>query len=228
MEKRGNRFINLTGQKFNMLTIVSFAGFDNGHRSRWNCKCECGNDKIITGYDIKSGHSVSCGCFARMKVKNKMTTHGLRKHPLYNIWAGMKQRCNNFNSLAYKNYGGRGIKICKEWDDSFKNFYNWAIKNGYNDNLTIERINNDDGYNPNNCKFIPFEDQAKNKRSSKIWIIKGKIFYNHMDAAKFFNVVRSTIIGWCYGYKPRNMKPRNDCFTLNVYPKNHRAEMSLI
>src|SRR5690606_10465631 len=93
------------------------------------------------------------------------TTHGLRDHKLYGVWRSMKQRCTQKSHYAYKDYGGRGIKICDEWIDDFKAFYDWSMSNGYEEGLTIDRINNDDGYSPENCRWTTMRVQNTNKRN---------------------------------------------------------------
>ena len=121
-------------------------------------KCFCGNEFKSTFQDIKSNHRKSCGC-----LKN-IGTHKLTNHRLYRIYDAMNQRVYNKNSLAYKNYGNRGITICNEWRNDFLNFYNWAIKNGYQDNLSIDRIDNDKGYSPDNCRWTKATIQRRNTR----------------------------------------------------------------
>lgn len=120
------------------------------------CICVCGNRRDIRLDALKSGQNKSCGCKTERKVK-----HGLSKTRLYKIWVAMKQRCNNQNSKEYYCYGGRGIKVCEEWND-FITFEKWALKNGYSDKLTIDRINNDLGYFPKNCRWITKQEQLKN------------------------------------------------------------------
>ena len=119
-------------------------------------KCFCGKEFKVATSDIKSGNTKSCGCINER--------HGLVNHRLYNTWAQMIQRCTNENNQAYKRYGGRGITVFDEWRDNFTNFYNWAIKNGYKENLSIDRIDNYNGYNPSNCRWATTTTQARNKR----------------------------------------------------------------
>ena len=164
---RQHEMIDLTGSKFNRLSVLGFAGRDSGGRSLWHCLCECGNEIIVEGYSLKSGGTKSCGCWNRDRIANLNKTHGLSHgdEKLYPVWKSMKARCNNPNNVAYKNYGGRGIKVCDEWEHDFQAFYEWALENGYDPSLSIDRINNDDGYNPYNCKWSTALEQSNNRRS---------------------------------------------------------------
>lgn len=160
----------LEKEKYNRLTPIKIA-YKKDRASYWLCQCDCGNTTIVREASIKNGHTKSCGCIRveRMKLENPKYNHGLRYHRLNSIWRGMKTRCYNQKSLEYSNYGGRGIKVCDEWKNDFKAFYDWAMNNGYKDDLTIDRINNNGNYDPNNCQWLTkseniskrFRDQAK-------------------------------------------------------------------
>lgn len=126
------------------------------------CICDCGGKSIVQVENLKSGHTTSCGC---EKVKAN-TIHGYSRHPAYSILEGMVNRCDNPNSNSYKYYGGRGIKICKQWRNNPGAFIEWAISNGYKKGLSIEREDVNGDYKPSNCKFIPMELQSKNTRKS--------------------------------------------------------------
>ena len=149
------------GQKLNNLTFIEELPKRNGRRYA-KFMCYCGNEFVTEIGSIRRGNTTSCGCY---QIK-QLTTHGLTSHPLYKVWVGMKGRCLNRNDKAYNNYGDRGITICKKWTEDFLEFYNWSIKNGYLRNLTVERINNDNGYFPENCTFITNGEQAYNRRST--------------------------------------------------------------
>lgn len=142
------------------------------------CKCDCGTVRPVRIADLKLGKSTCCGCVGRQKtaLRNYLNgTHHLKKHPLYNIWSGIKNRCLCKTSKKYKDYGGRGITICKEWEKDFVSFYNWSIKNGYKQGLTIDRIDNNKGYTPQNCRWVDYKIQSLNKRNTVQFIWNGEL-----------------------------------------------------
>lgn len=154
--------IDLTGQQFGRLTVISFAGTDKSGKARWNCQCECGNTTETYGQGLLNGMAKSCGCLHREVVARNNTTHNMTGTRIYNIWHDMKERTRNKNNKRYDRYGGRGITLCKEWG-KYENFYTWSIENGYKENLTIDRIDNNKGYSPDNCRWTTQAEQNRNK-----------------------------------------------------------------
>lgn len=165
---------NLTGKKFNKLTVVEFS-HKQGNRIYWKCLCNCGNEYTTRADSLKSGHAKSCGCHKRESLKNcpRHIIHGERNSRLYRIWTEIFTRCNNTRNANYKNYGARGITICDEWKD-FQTFYDWAISNGYSDGLTVDRIDNDKGYSPDNCRWATIKEQCNNRRTNRVYELNGE------------------------------------------------------
>ena len=131
-------------------------------------QCVCGNKFETCMSSIKSGNTKSCGCHQKRASSEVNTKHGNSHHPLYRVWIDMRGRCYNKNIKQYKNYGGRGVAICDEWSNNFKMFYDWAIKNGWERGLQIDRIDNDGNYKPLNCRFITQIENVRNSRVTKL------------------------------------------------------------
>lgn len=180
-EDLSNRKLNdLTGKKFGRLLVIERAE-NRGRQTYWKCRCDCGKIKEINGAKLKNGHTKSCGCLPRKaKVKSDvqrschLKTHGMSETRIYRIYHKMKLRCYSKVNPAYPAYGGRGITICDEWLNDFMEFYNWSMDNGYADDLSIDRIDNNKGYSPDNCRWTTKKQQANNTRSTIFLTYKGE------------------------------------------------------
>ncbi len=156
------KWIDLAGQRFGLLVAVNYAGLGSNGSALWFCKCDCGVEKAILSSSLRRGASRSCGCGIAARRRQIQTTHGASDTRLFSIWHGMRQRCRNTNIRSYKWYGARGIDVCPEWDD-FAAFRTWAFANGYAEDLTIDRTNNDLGYFPENCTWQSRDAQNANR-----------------------------------------------------------------
>lgn len=160
------RLIDMTGQQFGLWTVVRQAGNAPKGAALWLCDCACGTRRNVVGSNLRNGVSTGCGCLGTARAATLNRTHGGSGSKLYRAWQNMAKRCNNPRTPNYANYGGRGIAICEEWA-SFEAFRDWAMANGYADDLSIERIDVDGGYNPSNCTWADAKTQARNRRFVK-------------------------------------------------------------
>lgn len=174
-------FIDLTGQRFGKLTVIKREHNDKRGETRWLCKCDCGKETIVLSSHIRNYRIRSCGCL-RLENQNNIITQCNLNFEIYirlkHIFSGMKRRCMNIKDKNYKNYGGRGIKICDEWlnkEKGMMNFCKWAINNGYEDNLTIDRIDTNGNYEPDNCRWVSIKEQENNRRDNVFLKYKGKV-----------------------------------------------------
>lgn len=169
---------DLSGKRFGRLTVLRITDnhVTSGGRKQiqYLCKCDCGKEVTVKAEHLRNGNTKSCGCFNADASRERSRTHGLSDTRLHRIWQGMKQRCYYKNGISYKNYGGRGISICDEWKEDFNTFYDWAINNGYADNLSIDRKDVDKGYSPDNCRWATNIEQASNKRNNHIVVSRGE------------------------------------------------------
>lgn len=162
--------LHLEGERYGKLVVMEEAepiySKTGKMIRRWKCKCDCGNTTIVRHGDLRNGSTASCGCYNYEK-ESVVKTHGYSHTKLGRVFDGMKQRCNNPNNKNYEKYGGRGIRICTEWLNDPKIFFDWAIKNGYKEGLSIDRINVNGNYEPDNCRWTDSETQCLNQRIRK-------------------------------------------------------------
>ena len=190
-----SKVIDLTGKRFGRLVVIKRLENDKHYSACWLCKCDCGNIKSIKGNSLRRGLTVSCGCYHKETVTNRQTTHNSSKTRLFRIWQHMKARCYNPNYKFYSYYGGRGITICDEWRNDFISFQQWSLSHGYTDELTLDRINTNGNYEPDNCRWVTRKIQQNNNRRNLNFTINGET---------------KTLAQWCeiYGVPHRRTRYR--------------------
>jgi len=167
------KIIDLTGQRFGRLEVIErHPGGGHKQHVMWRCICDCGKQTTVNGYSLRSGATTSCGCYGREQASETNKKHGgSRRERLYRVWCSMRNRCENPYDKNYEYYGGRGIKVCAEWAD-YAAFREWALSNGYNPDAphgqcTLDRIDVNRGYCPDNCRWVDMKAQANNRRPRK-------------------------------------------------------------
>lgn len=174
----------MIGNRFGRLTVLSEAEpyiRSNGKpRKRWLCRCDCGNIKIILGENLTGGKTKSCGCLQKERTSIASTVHGDTNSRLYNVWCAMKRRCLNESAPEYKYYGARGITVCDEWLKSYEAFRSWAYSNGYDSNskrgeCTIDRIDVNGNYSPENCRWVDQKKQMNNYSKNHLLSYGGEV-----------------------------------------------------
>ncbi len=168
--------MDIKNQRFNRLVALEIVGKNNDRANVWRCICDCGNETNTSASRLRSGHTKSCGCLRKEKAvlaqKQNCYIHGFRRTPFYKSWSSMKERCNNRNSIAFTNYGGRGIRVCERWL-SFENFmqdmyesYQLHVQVFGLKNTTLERVDVNKNYNKQNCRWATNEEQSRNRRNN--------------------------------------------------------------
>lgn len=172
---RPRSYEDLTGKTFNRLTVIRPVTVNK--KTKWECRCSCGNVKAVDGLALISGHTKSCGCLHKdvmAEKAKKAKTHGYTHHRLYACYYRMRRRCENKANKSYKWYGGRGIKVCDEWKNDIMSFINWSIENGYKEGLSIDRIDNDGDYSPENCRWADATQQSNNRSTNAFVTYNGE------------------------------------------------------
>jgi len=182
--------IDVTGERYGKLIAIKRVGTDSYKHPIWLFKCDCGNEHTTLLTNVSRGLTKSCGCIRT--AKGRGVVHGYSKSRLYQIYSGIKQRCTNPHIHRFYNYGGRGINICDEWNNNSSSFFKWAVESGYRDDLTIDRKDNNKGYFPDNCQWIPMAEQARNKRCNVFITIDGET-NTQAHWAKHFGIYPSSI-----------------------------------
>lgn len=186
------KYKDISGQKFGRL--IALYKLHNYHKtgSYWLCYCECGNVTEVYLSNLSRGATMSCGCLNKELTSKRSKKHGMKNTRLYYIWSHIKARCYNKNHDNYKYYGGRGIIVCDNWKNDFIAFYNWAIANGYQDNLTIDRIDVNGNYEPNNCRWASWKQQQRNTRHNRNITSNGET-HCLIEWCEILGVNRSTV-----------------------------------
>ncbi len=188
--------IDIVNQRFGKLIATELSHVNNypsgGRCEYWLCKCDCGNSVIVAKKNLLNGNTQSCGCARAIKNRERLTKHGGKKTKLYGVWSSMIARCYSENDLSFSYYGRRGITVCEQWRHNFENFQNWAQSAGYKDGLTIDRINVNDAYSPENCRWVNMTVQANN-RSNTIYIEHNGERHTCAEWARMLNMSYDTI-----------------------------------
>lgn len=193
--------VDLAGRRFGRLTVISRAE-NRGKQTAWNCKCDCGNDVVVMAGNLnKPNHTTSCGCYQKFRCSEANGTHRLSGARIYKIYNRMILRCYKTTHEHYEYYGGRGISVCEAWRKDKAKFFQWALANGYRDDLTIDRIDCNGNYEPSNCRWIPFEEQARNRRNTFIIFVDGKD-YSLPELSKLTGIKRETLYQRVHKNKP--------------------------
>lgn len=210
---------DLTGRRFGRLTVVSLDKYEpSSHSTRWNCVCDCGKKKSVLASCLKEGLVTSCGCYSSEQKSKRSWKHGIgNKDRLYRIWSGMKRRCYSESDRNYKRYGARGIKICDEWRSDFLVFQAWALSHGYRDDLSIDRIDNDGDYTPDNCRWTTKKVQNNNRRTNSMITYSGET-HTAAEWSEMTGINAATL-----AQRNRNGWSGKECIETPANPENNQT-----
>lgn len=196
-----SKAIDLTGKRFGRLMVIKRVG--TRHREcLWECKCDCGKSIDTISSNLRTGHTKSCGCLVMERTKETNTKHGLYGTRIHGIYTNMKTRCYNPKYYLFHRYGGRGISVCDEWlgENGLKNFYNWSMNNGYSEHMSIDRIDNDKGYRPDNCRWVSMKQQQNNRTNNRIITVNGEAHtmreWSEIRKINYATIQRRLASGW--------------------------------
>lgn len=198
---------DITGQRFGKLVVLRASHKDKRNEWHWLCLCDCGKEKVVSGNKLRSGNTKSCGCVQDEVRRSGILhrSHGMTNSKLYIAWCNMKSRCYNTGNIEYNSYGGRGISVCAEWKSSFESFMNWALGSGYKDGLTIDRIDVNGNYCPENCRWSTDAEQRLNTRRNHLLTAHGKTMtikeWSDLTGIKY-DTIRNRIV--LYGWTPED------------------------
>lgn len=194
------KLTDITGRRFNRLLVIERSYTDKDNFILWKCLCDCGNVVLERSYPIRTGEIKSCGCLNQELRLKRVTKHGLSKLPIYMVYKSMKRRCYSPKDKRFNRYGGRGISVCDEWIKNSVAFIKWAFNNGYKEGLSLDRIDNNKNYSPDNCRFISVAENNRNSSSTHLKqpdVIKIRSLYSdgklQTDIARLFQISQQTV-----------------------------------
>ena len=191
---------NLKGQRFDRLIVISRAENSKTGKARWICKCDCGNETVVSGDALRNKNTRSCGCLQKEIITKQNTIHGKTGTKIYKAYIHMKERCYSKNDKRYSDYGGRGITVCDEWLHSFQAFYDWSMANGYADDLTIDRIDVNGNYEPGNCRWVTQKEQQNNRRNNHCLTYNGETKtlsqWSEITGIQSLTILNRLRLGW--------------------------------
>lgn len=186
------KLIDLTGQRFGRLVVIERMTDTTPGRPRWLCQCDCGKEKVIHTNHLRSGHTRSCGCLRQDELVTRSRKYDKPNSRLLRVWGAMIHRCYIPSDRAYPYYGGRGIGVCEEWQNSFETFQIWALSNGYREGMSIDRIDNNGDYCPQNCRWTNRIVQANNTRANHLITWNG-VSHTLMEWSRYMGINHATL-----------------------------------